>query len=626
MTSPDIHFAGQVVAIVVATSLLSAREAAAAVAVEYDSVPVSLDLNDGNSAQPSLFFGEKMQVSVGATCDSVKAPHTISARFHTSVEHHHPMEPGATVADWRDGSVILYDSTQGVDDTQIYVAAALGIPPERVRVLSPFVGGGFGCKNQVWPHQAMAVFLSRRLKHPVKLVLSRADMTTSCGFRSQTRQDFTLKADNRGELKAIRHRITVPTSMVGHFFEPCGLNTLVMYPTPSLEIEHYVLRQHISTPTVFRGPGETPGTFALECAMDELAHQMRMDPLELRVRNYAERDFYHHADWSSKHLDECYRLGAERFRWPGRYVEPRSMPDGPELVGFGVATTAYPAVAWPARARVEAFDNGEIHVAVAGHDIGTGLYTILGQVAADELRVPLSAVRVTLGDTDAPEAPAAGRSAQTASVAPAVQRAARRVYEDLAQMTSNARPPDGPSDIRSQSTPASMLHILGLQSLTREAAGTPQGRRSNLSFYSFGAHFVEVRVDEELGRLRVARVVTVLDCGRILNPKTAASQVKGAVVFGIGMALMEQTIYDPNTARVLTDNLADYHVPVNLDVPQIDVLFVNEPDLQFNELGARGLGEIGLPGCAAAIANAVYSATGKRFRNLPITPKDLTSI
>lgn len=229
MTGPEIHFAGQVVAIVVATSLLSARQAAAAVAVEYDSIPVSLDLNDGNSAQPSFFFGEEMQVSVGATCDDVKAPHTISARFHTPVEHHHPMEPGATVADWRDGSVMLHDSTQGVDDTQIYVAAALGIPPERVRVLSPFVGGGFGCKNQVWPHQAMAAFLSRRFKRPVKLVLSRADMTTSCGFRSETRQDFTLKADNRGQLKAIRHRITVPTSMVGHFFEPCGLNTLVMY-------------------------------------------------------------------------------------------------------------------------------------------------------------------------------------------------------------------------------------------------------------------------------------------------------------------------------------------------------------------------------------------------------------
>jgi xanthine dehydrogenase YagR molybdenum-binding subunit len=623
MTDPDIHFAGQVVAIVVATSLLAAREAATAVRVEYDAEPASLDLNDRNYVQPSFFFGEEMQVSVGAACDAVKAPHTVRARFHTPVEHHHPMEPGATVADWQDGSLTLYDSTQGVDDTQIYVAAALGIPPDRVRVLSPYVGGGFGCKNQVWPHQAMAAFVSRRLNHPVKLVLSRADMTTSCGFRSETRQDFTLKANEHGELKAIRHIATVPTSMVGHFFEPCGLNTLIMYPAPSLEIEHHVLRQHISTPTVFRGPGETPGTFALECAMDELAHEMRMDPLDLRVRNYARQDFYHHADWSSKHLDECYRLGAERFGWPNHYVEPRSMRDGHDMIGFGLATTAYPAVAWPARASVEAFDNGEVRVAVAGHDIGTGLYTILAQVAVDELHVPLSAVRVMLGDTNAPEAPAAGRSAQTASVAPAVQRAARRLYEDLLQMTSNSHPSDQLSEIRTRSGPASMLKTLGLQSLAREASGTPQGRRRNLSFYSFGTHFVEVRVDEELGRLRVARVVTVLDCGRILNPKTASSQVKGAIVFGIGMALMEQTIYDPNTARVLTDNLADYHIPVNLDVPQIDVLFVNEPDLQFNELGARGLGEIGLPGCAAAIANAVYSAIGKRFRDLPITPTDL---
>jgi xanthine dehydrogenase YagR molybdenum-binding subunit len=642
MTGPDIHYAGQVVAIVVGANLLSAQQAAAAVAFEYDSVPASLDLNDRNWLQPPFFFGEKMQVSTGTACEAIKAPHTIRARFHTPVEHHHPMETGATVADWQDGSVTLYDSTQGVDDTQVYVAAALGITPDRVRVLSPYVGGGFGCKNQVWPHQAMAAFLSRRLKHPVKLVLSRADMTTSCGFRSETRQDFILKADARGKLKAIRHIVTVPTSMVGHFFEPCGLNTLIMYPTPSLEIEHHVLRQHISTPTVFRGPGETPGTFALECAFDELAHELKTDPLGLRLTNYAKRDFYHDAEWSSKHLDDCYRLGAERFGWPGHYVEPRSMRSRHELIGFGVATTTYPAVAWPARVRVEAFDNGDIHVATAGHDIGTGLYTILAQVVADELHVPVSAVRITLGDSNAPEAPAAGRSAQTASVAPAARRAARRLYEDLLQMASNRHSSgsttdalprstskvanDGSRDSRRRLSPALMLRSLGLQNLAREASSSSLGHRRNLSFYSFGAHFVEVRVDEELGRLQIARVVSVMDCGRILNPKTATSQIKGAVVFGIGMALMEETIYDSNTARVLTDNLADYHVPVNLDVPQIDVLFVNEPDLQFNELGARGLGEIGLPGTAAAIANAVFAATGKRFRNLPITPKDLVSV
>ena len=351
-----------------------------------------------------------------------------------------------------------------------------------------------------------------------------------------------------------------------------------------------------------------------------------MDPLQLRLANYAERDNYHDAEWSSKHLDDCYRLGAEQFGWPGHYVEPRSMRAGHELIGFGLATTAYPAVAWPARVRVEAIDTGEVHVSTAGHDIGTGLYTVLAQVVADELHVPVPAVRVTLGDSSAPEAPAAGRSASTASITPAARRAARALYGQLRAMAADRRSGNSPVDAPprpparhidpatgdlGQPGSGRLLKGLGLPRLAQEATGSWLGRRSGLSFYSFGAHFVEVRVDEQLGRVRVSRVVSVMDCGRILNPKTAASQIRGAIVFGIGMALMEQTLYDPATARVLTDNLADYHVPVNSDVPPIDVLFVNEPDLQFNELGARGLGEIGLPGTAAAIGNAVFTATGR---------------
>jgi xanthine dehydrogenase YagR molybdenum-binding subunit len=279
MTSRDIYYAGQVVAIVVAAGLIAAREAAAKVAVDYDARPVSLDLDDEHWQRPSWFFGEDMQVAIGPAAEDVHTEHTVTARYRTPAEHHHPMEPGATAADWDDGSVTLYDSTQGVGDTQIYVAAALGVSPARVRVLSPYVGGGFGCKNQAWPHQAMAAMLSRRLQRPVQLAMTRADMTTTCGFRSETRQDVTLKAGDDGQLAAISHTITVPTSMVGQFFEPCGLNTLIMYPSETLDVEHRVLRQHIGTPTVFRGPGETPGTFALETAMDELAHQLRINPL-----------------------------------------------------------------------------------------------------------------------------------------------------------------------------------------------------------------------------------------------------------------------------------------------------------------------------------------------------------
>jgi xanthine dehydrogenase YagR molybdenum-binding subunit len=532
---------------------------------------------------------------------------------------------------WEEDRVTLHDSTQAVGDTQQYVAVALDVPPDRVRVLSPFIGGGFGCKNQAWPHQALAAFVSRRLRRPVKLVLSRADMTTTCGFRSETRQDVTLKADTNGKLRAIRHHVTIPTSMVGQFFEPCGLNTLIMYPADSLAIEHHVLRQHISTPTVMRGPGETPGTFALESAMDELAHQMKANPLHLRLVNYASRDFYHGAAWSSKHLDDCYRIGAERFGWPSTYVDPRSRRDGNELVGFGLANTAYPAVTWGGNVRVEALDTGEIHVSSAGHDIGTGLYTVLAQVVADELDVPMNTIEVTLGDSNAPEAIAAGRSASTASIAPAAKRAARQLRERLHRLATastdistvgqrtSADARSGPG----AATPGRLLTALGLPSLAQEASASPSARQSDLSFYSFGAHFVEVRVDEQLGRARVTRVVSVLDCGQIVNLKTAASQIKGGIIFGIGMALMEETLHDPQTARVLTDNLADYHVPVNLDVPPIDVQFINEPDLALNELGVRGLGEIGLPGTAAAIANAIFNATGRRFRKLPITPSKL---
>ena len=365
-----------------------------------------------------------------------------------------------------------------------------------------------------------------------------------------------------------------------------------------------------------RAPGDAPGSFALECAIDELACALDMDPIALRIRNDTDRDPNHDLPWSSKHLTQCFEVGAERFGWAKRTPAPRSMSDGRELIGYGVAAATYPALRQHAAARATARADGRGTVSSATHDLGTGMYTIMTQVAAAKLGIPLSDVTAQLGDSSMPDAPVAGGSWSTASVMPAIEAAcaALRVKLDaLADASRMAR--DGAI--------AEILRGSALDSVSAQAETQPGEETRRFSFQSFGAHFVEVRYDEDLGRLRIARVTGVFDCGRILNHKTARSQIMGGIVWGIGMALMEETVLDGRTGTVVTDNLADYHVPVNADIPPLDIHFIEEPDYALNSLGARGVGEIGITGVAAAVANAVYHATGKRLRNLPLLPETL---
>ncbi|HEY9250149.1 xanthine dehydrogenase family protein molybdopterin-binding subunit [Variovorax sp. N23] len=623
LCTPDIHFGGQWIAVVVAESLEDARLGARCIEVGYDAQRVALALiQPGEQVlEPGFFFGEEMQVSAGMVPAPSSTVHRVEATYETPTQHHQPMEPTATLAFWEGDHVTVHDSTQGVGAARDYIAASLGVATEQVSVKSRFVGGGFGSKNQMWPHQALAAHLARALSRPVRLQLSRADMSVATGHRGETRQDVRLETDASGRFASVCHDTWTPTSLHGGFFEPCGLNTLALYPTAHLEVRHHVVRRPIPTPTPFRGPGETPGSFALESAVDELACQMGQDPIDFRVQNFPHRDALHDRDWSSIHLASCYEQGAKKFGWSVRAPQPRSRRQGHEWVGYGMATTAYPAPALPASVRVTLHASGYALIETDATDIGTGMATILVQVVATELALPSSAVKVAMADSDLPATPTAGRSKSTASVLPAAQAACTELRQKLAHRlaVTQVRPATEPR-------PDDMLAQLAFLRLptveaTARSAGKPDTQA--LSFYSFGAHFVEVRIDEELARIRIARVVSSFDCGRIVNPLLAASQLKGGIVFGLGMALMEQTAFDPNVGRIINDNLADYHLPVNADVPDIEVLFVGEPDLRFNALGVRGLGEIGVPGVAAAVANAVFNAVGRRVRRLPISARDL---
>ncbi len=596
-----IQFAGQWIAVVVAETIEVAREALGHIVFELDQLP----FEPAAAIRPGAFFGADMQYGFGSDVETGPTSVSVSANYCTPMQLHQPMEPTATTAIWNDGRLTMYDSTQGVHATRAYVARSLGIPEDRVQVQAPFVGGGFGAKNQIWPHQALAAHLARALGRPVRLQLTRNDMAVASGHRSGTRQQVQLDADAQGHLTRLRHDSHVFTSLHGGFFEPCGLSSLMLYTARRIDVSHHVTRLPIPTPTPFRAPGETPGSFALETALDELAHATGLDPVELRLRNFAERDHYHGRDWSSNHLRDCYRIGAERIGWERRQAIPRSLRRDGCLVGLGMATTAYPAPALPAGVRLVLRHNGSLRVETSATDIGTGMRTLLAQNAASNLGIEISQISVHLGDSDLPEAPTAGRSKSTASVLPACADACRNLQSLL------------DATVGSGGTLLERMNKSGLPELTVEGRANGLSAGESHSFYSFGAHFAEVELDEKIGRLRVSRVVSVLDCGTILNPQLAESQIRGGVIFGLGMALMEEATRHPQTHRILNDNLADYAVPVHADIPPIDVVFLNKPDPIINDFGARGLGEIGLPGLAAALGNALFNATNRRARSVP---------
>jgi xanthine dehydrogenase YagR molybdenum-binding subunit len=640
-----VHYNGQHIGLVVAETFEQATHAATLLRIRYDEErPVTrLEAVADEAFVPEHFrAGSRPPDSRRGDPDTAfaAAPVAIDRTYTTPVEHHNPMEPHAVVASWDGDMLTLFHSTQAVSGSQQTIADLLGIPRDKIRVVSRFVGGGFGAKGSTWPHVTLAAMAARLAGRPVKLVLTRRQMYSSNGFRSKTIQRLRLAAGQDGRLTAIMHDGLVQTAPFGEFVEPCGLPSEMMYSCPNVAVIHRVAHVNAGIPTFMRAPGEATGMYALESAMDELAYALAIDPLELRLRNHADRDEHADLPWSSKSLKECYARGAAAFGWALRNPQAGATRDGTALIGLGMASATYPANRSGASATVRLLADGTALVLSGTQDIGTGTYTIMAQVAADALGLPLARVRAQLGDSALPKAPVSGGSQTAASVMPAVDAAAHAVRAELIAlavgtaggalhggglddieiadgtlvMRSNAQRRDGVREI---------LARAGRDALEATQESKPGDEKKQYGMHAFGAHFVAVRVDPDLGEVRVTRYVGAFAAGRVLNAKTARSQMIGGIVYGLGMALTEETHSDARSGRITNANIAEYLVPVNADVPDVDVLLIDEVDQHVNPLGIKGMGELPMVGVAAAVANAVYHATGRRVRDLPIRPDKL---
>lgn len=606
-----VRYNGQPIALVIADTFEHATDAAHRVRATYASKPpITVMKSAASSAYPPTSGRAdytKGDVREGLAQADVRVEHT----YTTPIENHNPMEPHGTIAVPEGDKLTVYDSTQYVVGDRDALAKTLGIPTENVRLVCYFTGGGFGSKGSMWSHVPLAAMAARVVKRPVKLALTRKQMYGPVGARPQTEQRITLSAKGDGTLTAVKHDVISHTSRFEDFVEPSSTQTRMLYECANIETSQRLVKLDVGTPTYQRAPGEATGTFALESAMDELAVALKMDPVALRLRNYAEKDPESGHPWSSKSLRECYRVAGEKFGWSRRNLTPGRLRDGHVLIGHGMATATYPTIRSKAAARATATLNANnlVHVVVqsATQDIGTGTYTVMAQIAADALGLPASDVRFELGDSLFPVSPVSGGSMTAASTGSAVFAACKELR---AQMDALRLPNETLMNTLSRQPGRSF-------SVTVDSA--PGDERRNYSMHSFGAVFAEVRVDRELGEVRIARIVASYGAGKILNAKTAHSQMVGGVVWGIGMALHEETLVDPRTARYVNADLAEYHVPVNADIGALDLSFVEENDTIVNPIGVKGIGEIGITGVAAAIANAVYNATGVRVRDLPIT-------
>jgi xanthine dehydrogenase YagR molybdenum-binding subunit len=636
-----VLYSGQHIGVVVADTFERAMYAASLVKVRYDEEKPSISMADnlvkGYLPKTKLPRGDDPDSSYGNVKQGLAAADVrIEQTYTTPVENHNPMEPHATTAVWQGDGVLLYDATQGIFSSQQKVAGVLGIEPEKVRIMSYFVGGGFGCKGSAWSHVPLAAIAARHVNRPVKLVLGRTQMYGPVGFRPETIQQVSLGATRDGKLTALRHTGTTQTSSFDEYIEPVAKSARMIYACPNIETSHRLVPLDQGTPTYMRAPGEAPGSFALESAMDELAYALDIDPVELRLRNHADSDPTKGLPWSSKSLIQCYKLGAEKFGWQKRNPQPRSMRDGNYLIGWGMATATYPTNRSPASAIAQIMADGTAVVQSGSQDIGTGTYTVMTQVAADALGLPVEKVRFELGDTKMPETPVSGGSQTAASVSSAVHLAGNQARSKLLQLaladeksplySSNAEDviaQNGSFFLKNKASATETYQAIlarhGMKMIEARGDAKLTDAEDKFSMHAFGSQFAEVRVEPDLGEVRVTRWVGAFGVGRILNAKTANSQLIGGIVYGMGMALMEHTVIDQNFGRVINNDLAEYHVPVNADVPNIEVLFVDEHDPHINPLGVKGIGEIGITGVAAAIANAVYHATGKRVRDLPIT-------
>jgi xanthine dehydrogenase YagR molybdenum-binding subunit len=642
MQDDVIHYAGQPVAVLVADTLEQAQYAATLVRVSYAETPAVTTIDQGrdDAYEPERIFGGLIPGSVrrGNVQDGLAAAELrVDATFRFAANHHNPIEALTTMAAWDGDQLTLYDSCQGIKAVQMTVAALLGLSLSKVRVLTRYVGGAFGCKAMVWPHVTLTALAAQHVRRPVRLTLPRGQMFTSCGHREEQEQHIQLGATSAGKLTAIRHHKISVTSPFDDWAEPAFGVASQLYASPAFEGVHRLVRGNTMTPTFTRGPGEAAGVFTLECAMDELASQLQVDPVELRLRNLAEADPNTGNPWSSSGLRECLRRGASRIGWAQRNPAPRSERDGNWLIGTGMAAAAYPVAFFmrTQRARAHLYADGTAVVQTSAQEFGTGMTTVLTQVAADALGIGLGDTCVEFGDTDYPATGSPVGSNGAMMVSAAVYNAGIAVRDQLiALAVGDAQSPlhgadpaavtvaDGRMNLADDpGTGETYAAVMGRHRMNdAEAIGSwdPPPPDTPYGLLTFGAQFAKVAVDADLGIIRVRHLVGAFAPGRVLNPKTARSQLMGGMLWGMSQALLEGTHMDTRHGRWANASLGDYLVPVNADAPDVDVEFIEVDDPVTGPLGVKGVGEIGQVGSSAAIANAVYHATGHRVRELPI--------
>ena len=639
-----IRYYGQYIALAVADTFEAAKAAADAVRATYSKEKPNVESRLEAGDDPDVVFTgygpvprlQSHRGDAAAAFDS--APVKLDETYVTPAETHNPLELHSSTAMWDGERLTLYDSTQGVVNMRSVLAQMFGLPKENVRVIAKFLGSGFGGKLYPWTHVPLAVAAARQLGKPVKLVVSRKMMFQTVGHRARTQQRIRLGATHEGKLLSLQHDYVYHLSMIDHYHEDCGEATPFHYSVPNLRVHFGRARRNIGATADMRGPGAVPGLYATESAMNEMAERLKIDPVRFRLFNEPKIDESNKLPFSSRHYVECLNLGAEKFDWSKRTPAVGSMKQDGLTLGWGMAGAAWIAGRFAAEANMQLRDDGSVRIACATQDIGTGTYTILAQLASQKTGVPVDKIEVDLGDSALPDGPISGGSLATSSVIPAVFKAADQAITSLMIVAVSTpgshflghKPEDlafegGHIFVKAEGVAKGVAFGEVLrQANARLVTGSGSSEQTafapnpKFSMHSFGCHFVEVTWQPEIARLRVSRVVTVMDAGHILNPLTGRNQIQGAVVMGIGMALFEETTYDPQNGAPINSNLADYIMTVNLDAPPIDVHFLDYPDKEINELGARGIGEIGLAGIAAAITDAVHHATGVRVRDLPV--------
>ncbi len=641
----NVDYNGQPIAVIVARSLNEAMAAAPLLNIKYNRKPALLDFEGrlGQARPPKQRSKDPNHENRGDIDQALSSAQVkLEQTYITPVQNHNPLEPHSTIAWWEGEKLNIYDTTQYITGVRMSLARTLNIAQDDVHVSCPIVGGGFGSKGSAWSHVVLCSMAAKIVNKPVKLVLGREQMFGPVGCRPTTVNMIKIAANHDGKITGIKHDAILHASVLEDFIEESVGPSRVLYQSGSNQTSISMVDMNLGVPTFMRAPGESTGTAVLEIAMDELAEQLKMDPMQLRIINNAERDPSKDLPWSSKHLTECYQQAAERFGWSKRNAVPGQTSEGNELIGYGMATATYPANRLAANATARQMPDGKVFVGSGTQDLGTGMYTIMQQTAAEAMGLDLGQIVVKLGDSSLPKAPVSGGSQSTASVGPAVDAACKQLKLKLGDLAiGDAQSPVHgalPEDVDVnkgrvflKKTPGKGEDLTALlarhsnQPVETQGSAEPGEDHTSMTSMSWGAVFAEVAVDKTTHMTRVRRVVATYDIGTLLNKKTGMNQLMGGIVWGVGFALEEETHFDPNTGRTVNESLAEYHVPVNRDINTVDVTVLDIPDSKFNPQGGRGVGEIGITGAMAAVANAIYNATGKRVRHYPITPDKLMS-